>query len=163
MTGRSAGHRIAAPTRGRWRGTGNATPAFLNDDLVAGSTACRDHTAEHSRFEGHLSFASRPTIGSNQSCSEDARRSEDAFLTFQKAAKRKRESAYAFVPFGGKRRGHVPARGVLKGHPVDVVYAAVGFGSIAEGAASSSWSITDNAAMQHGYFTGRDPVVGAPA
>ena len=148
---------------------GNATPAFLNDDLVAGSTACRDHTAEHSRFEGHLSFASRPTIGSNQSCSEDSRGSEDAFLTFQRAAKialsskRKRESAYAFVPFGGKRRGHVPARGVLKGHPVDVVYAAVGIGSIAEGAASSSWSITDNAALQHGYLTERDPVVGAPA
>ncbi len=65
---------------------GNATLAFLNDDLVAGSTACRDYIAEYSRFEGHLSFASRPTIGSNQSCSEDSRRPEDAFLTLLRAA-----------------------------------------------------------------------------
>ena len=34
--------------------------------------------------------------------------------------------------------GHVPSSGVLRRHPVDVVYAAVGCGSIASGDASSS-------------------------
>ena len=81
---------------------GTASLAFLNDDLVAGSTACRDYIAEYSRFEGRLSFASRPTIGSSQSCSEDLLQSEDAFLTLLWTAEE-----YSVVEEEGRKRLHV--------------------------------------------------------
>ena len=44
--------------------------------------------------------------------------------------------------------GHVPSSGVLVRHPVDVVYAAVGCGSIAGGDASRSWSSPGHAGVR---------------
>ena len=59
---------------------GAATLAFVNDRLVAGATACRDYVAAYRRLQGRLDFASSSRIGSKQSCSEDSRRSEAAFV-----------------------------------------------------------------------------------
>ena len=59
---------------------GPATLVFLNDRLVAGSTACRDYVAAYSRLEGDLDFASSSRIGSRESCSRDSRRSETTFI-----------------------------------------------------------------------------------
>ncbi len=59
---------------------GAVTLAFLNDRLVAGTTACRDYVAAYRRLQGKLDFASSSRIGSRQLCSEDSRGSEAAFI-----------------------------------------------------------------------------------
>ena len=59
---------------------GAATLAFLNDRLVAGTTACRDYVAAYRRLQGRLDFVSSSRIGSRQLCSEDSRGSEAAFI-----------------------------------------------------------------------------------
>ena len=59
---------------------GAVTLAFLNDRLVAGTTACRDYVAAYRRLQGKLDFASSSMIGSRQLCSEDSRGSEAAFI-----------------------------------------------------------------------------------
>ena len=61
-------------------GMGRATLAFLNDRLVAGATTCRDYVATYRRLEGNLDFVSSSRVGSRQSCSEDSRGSEAAFI-----------------------------------------------------------------------------------
>ena len=48
---------------------GAVTLAFLNDPLVAGTTACRDYVAAYRRLQGKLDFASSSRIGSRQLCS----------------------------------------------------------------------------------------------
>ena len=78
---------------------GAASLAFLNDRLVAGATACRDYVAAYSRLEGSLDLGSSSRIGSRQFCSEDARRSEAAFIHTLSSAEE-----YSVVDMEGTRR-----------------------------------------------------------